>query len=795
MNSMRTKMSTALFLSVSILGFSDLARAQENTGLDEIIVTAQKREQSLQDVPMAVSTIPAEQLEKSGVFRPTDLAVIVPNLNVTTPHVSGAPNFSMRGISVANEYGYNQASPIGIYVDEVYLASRFMHGANLYDMERVEALRGPQGTLYGRNTTGGAINFLTKKPELGEDLSGFVTAGFGNRDRKTLEGALNLGLSENLALRVAGKFEEVDDFMENVNPNGEDGQGGKSVAGRASMRYSNESVDVTLRAYTSNEDSGGTGVISLGSGPNGANQLSGINPRMHPDTGQPLTDRQFNSSRTEDVKLDADGINLTAKIGLGDNLELTSITSWDQGSIDQPMFDWSASPVAMGWGDWFTENEQLQQDLRLSWNYDRGNIIIGAYYGWDETIADNKFHFYEELAPLDLFVGLGVVPIVVNHYYEQERKSLAFYGHGSFEVNDKLTLTLGLRHTDDDFEYNNAQAYLTYNVPAMVVDLDGDAPGSAGPGSVVSTVTDPDAVNADGVHFLAGLPNFIIPTVPSGPLGALNGRFPDMVGSTSKVTGTAIIDYEVAQDVKLYGSFSRGYRAGTITGNGYLDESQIKFVDPEIVDAWEVGVKSRFADNRIQLNAAAFLYDYTDHQLTNIVGIVGFLENASGAEIKGFEAEMAALATDDLQVNLNIGYQDATYKDLQLQAGANLVDLSGNQMMNAPKWNISAGLDWDIFHHEKGTLNFSPTASYTSHQYLSPFNELAGNERLQQDAYWLVNAQLAWEAENYTARLWTRNLTDKTYFVYGIDIRSGFDVDYFVRGEPRAYGADITFRF
>ena len=367
-----------------------------------------------------------------------------------------------------------------------------------------------------------------------------------------------------------------------------------------------------------------------------------------------------------------------------------------------------------------------------------------------------------------------------------------FTPHGAYDITDKLTLTGGLRYTDDEFEYEDALAFLSYNVWGQVIDTD----GSNGPvGGLVNTADDLTAQLApNSEHLLAGLQNFPIPTVPAGPLGVVGDRL-NKSGDSNKLTGTIILDYKFTDDVMVFGSFSRGYRAATINGQAYLDESQVTFVDPEVLDAWELGFKSRFADDRIQLNGAAFYYDYDDNQMLNIVGIVGLLRNAAKSKIEGFELEMAALPTDNLQLNVNLGYQDATYEELALQAGGQLVDLSGNQMMNAPKWNVSIGADWKIIDNDKGTLSFAPSANYTSKQFLSPFNELAGNEKLVQKSYWLANAQLIWEADNYTARLWGNNLFDETYMVYGIDIRSGFDVDYFMRGAPRSFGFDVTFKF
>ena len=790
--------STIKHYSKTVLSLGVLAAMSGNiqaAALEEVIVTAQKREQSLQEVPMAVSTLTTDQIEKSGVLIATDIATIVPNLNVATPHAQAAPNFSMRGISVANEYSYNQASPIGIYVNEVYQTARYGHGMSLFDMERVEVLRGPQGTLYGRNTTGGAINFITRDPSLDGESHAYVTAGVGNYSSVAGEAAGEVTLSENFGIRGAVKYNKSDDYMENVNPDGADGQGDDTTSARLSMRYSSDNLDVVLRGSYGNSEPGGTGVIALGSsGADGiTNALSFYSRNADPDNaGSSLSDDEFNSNRTQDVEIEYKAASLQVKWDINDDWALTSITSYDEGFIDQSEFDWSASPVAMGWGDWLTEHDQIQQDMRLSYTFERGNLILGAYYGEDTFEVNNFLHFYEELLPLDAFASLGVVPIVATNNYEQKRESKAVYAHGSYDITDRLTITAGYRYTEDDFEIDT-YGLLTYNVPDTLINFT----GIGGGGATVATSDfftalagiDPDNENL-WLGGIAGIPDFMLETVASAPGTPLNSK-----GDSSKPTGTIIVDYKFSDDIMGYFSASRGYRAGAINGQTYLSPAQVTFVQPEILDAFEVGLKTRLMDDRVQLNIAGFIYDYKDNQLVNIVGITGFLENAASSEIEGIEVELAAVVSDDLTINVNAGYQDAKYKDLMLQAGPDILDLSGNRMMAVPKVNLSLNADWRIYSGDAGSLSFVPTAVYTGHQYFSPFNKEAGNQRLEQDSYWLLNAQLIWDAEDYTVRLWGRNIQDETYMVYGIDIRSGFDVDYFMRGAPRSYGVDFSYRF
>lgn len=184
-------------------------------GLEDIVVTATKRFENLQDVPVAVSAVSSAMLQAKGVFETSDLNASMPNLQVSSPYGQQQPNFSLRGVGVGTEFNANAASPVGVYVDEVYQAFRSSHGQQLYDLEQIEVVRGPQGTLYGRNTTGGAINFITRKPKL-SGTNGYVTAGYGNYNRLNGEAGFELTpIEDKLGLRVAGTYVNADPYVKN----------------------------------------------------------------------------------------------------------------------------------------------------------------------------------------------------------------------------------------------------------------------------------------------------------------------------------------------------------------------------------------------------------------------------------------------------------------------------------------------------------------------------------------------------------------------------------------------------
>ena len=229
--------SLTLASAAALLTSPALAQEAEDTGgLAEIIVTAQKRSENLQDVPAAISAIDGNAMLAKGIVETTDLMGALPNLQVTSPYGKTQPNFSLRGVGVANEFSASTASAVGVYVDEVYQSFRASHGQQLYDLERVEVLRGPQGTLYGRNTTGGAINFITRKPSL-QGTNAYITAGYGNPNTYEIEAASEFTFTDDrFGMRFAGSFTKGDGYTRNP-VDGKKYGGQDSVAGRISLRF------------------------------------------------------------------------------------------------------------------------------------------------------------------------------------------------------------------------------------------------------------------------------------------------------------------------------------------------------------------------------------------------------------------------------------------------------------------------------------------------------------------------------------------------------------------------------
>lgn len=716
------------------------ASAPDNSG--DIVVTAQRREQSLLQVPLAISALGGETLQNKGISNSASLATAVPNLQVSSPYGNTQPNFSLRGISVANEYNSNQASPVGVYIDDVYIAARTSHGMGLFDLERVEVLRGPQGTLFGRNTTGGAINFITRTPKLSGE-NGYVEAGYGNFDTFKAQGAIEATMVEDeLGIRVAANYEKGDGQIRNVAAGGRDANSVDTLQGRLALRIrpGNGPLDIKIRAYAGRDRGTQAGVHGL----------------TGPDTpGQGFF--EVNENRIGDSRTDAWGVAANVALELSPEMTLTSITSYDGGkqNLQQAADGSSLDVLDINWRSNF---RQFSEEVRLNYEGDRLKLVGGGFYGWDRTITDNRFNIGSALGP-------GVNGGFFQHY-RQSRRSYAAFLQGDYDLTDNLVLTLGARYTWDKAQYRDGFAYL----------FAGDVGG-------------PD------------LP--IASTVPCAGVAGTCAYDPaaryEIDGSNKALTGRAALSYTFDGGTLVYASYSRGYRSGAFNGGGYTSSAGITYIDPERVNAYEVGVKGRFLDNKVTLSAAGFYYDYSNQQVQDTrPGPVSFLVNAPKSEVYGAELEATFRAFSGFVINASGGYLHATYKDLSLQG----TDLSGNSLPFAPRWTATAGFDWTVFDSGTNSVTFSPTLNYFSRQFFSPFNDInaAGtsqvNSELQQKGYAKVNASLAWTHGPIQVRGWINNAFNKKVYSYGLDLRgAGFPYNFLVPATPRTYGVTARFSF
>jgi iron complex outermembrane recepter protein len=747
MNSFRRR---AICFSVLHLAAAGSALAQQEstdsgttaaTGIGEIVVTAQRRAQSILEVPLAITAIDNSTLEKNGISNSAQLATAVPNLQISSPFGNTQPNFSLRGISVANEYNSNQASPIGVYIDDVYIAPRTSQGMGLFDLDRVEVLRGPQGTLFGRNTTGGAINFITRGPSL-DGANGYAELGYGNFNTFTAQGAVEETLIQGqLGIRVAGNWVHGGGQIENVYPGGANPNSQDSRQGRISLRYKpgEGDLDIKIRAYAGRDN------------PTQA-AVQGFLPAR-----EGLGFFQVDENRIGENQTSASGVAANVSYAFSRSLSVTSITSIDIGRQDlQQAAD--GSPVDILDIDWQSHYRQYSEEARFNYGGDRLNLVGGLYYGWDQTTTDNTFNIGSVLAP-------GVNGGFFQNY-RQRRHSSAVFLQGDFKITNQLIFTLGARYTEDRARYDDGYANLfAGNVGGPHTPLASTVPCPGVPGTCAYDPAARYVVN----------------------------------GSNDAPTGRAALSYTFDSGLLTYASYNRGYRSGAFNGGGYTSSSGITYIKPETVNAYEIGGKGRFLNRALTASAAIFYYDYTNQQLQDTrPGPVSFLVNAPQSQVYGAEAEATYRVVPALTLRGSFGYLHATYKELTLQG----TNLQGNHLPFAPTWTGQFGFDWNIVDVAGGELTLSPTANVVSRQYFSPFNGInaAGtgqdNSELEQSGYSKVNASLNWTRNKVLVRAWVDNLFDREVYSYGLDLRgAGFPYNFLVPSTPRTFGISGRYSF
>jgi iron complex outermembrane receptor protein len=746
------------------------AAVQPDDALAEVIVTAERRSEKAQDVPVAITAITAADMAERGVRQASDIASAVPNLIVSSAYGDEAqPSFALRGVTT-DDFSENQSSPIAMYVDEVYKSVGALQALQVYDLDRVEVLRGPQGTLYGKNATGGAISFYSKNPNLSQ-YDGYATLGAGNYDSRNVQAAVGGPVIDGvLGWRAAVLYEERKGWVDSIVPGVRPLNGVNALAGRFSLLFKPSDEFSALLKFSASRSAGT---------PYGAHALNN-DPNV---TGFFGTIGWFQNGAKYAIDKDIrnDGASLKLEWEFAPHLTLTSVTGFDYGRWYEKSDDGGLPVYLDDPNTYFSSVNAFSQEVRIS-SRDTGplNWLGGAYYGRDDVHATVQFHFFDGF-PGAFFLPSGQELYGFDEYnnFDQIRETKAAFFNATFAVTPTVTFRAGVRYTKDDLAIHNFYA------------LEGGLPAAP------TTLLPDDTTTLWTQTIGAAAPTYSQFQTGLQAQGAVH---PELSQSNSNVSTKAGVDWKPTDDLLAYFSFSQGYRGAAFNGQAYNLAEELTFAKPEKLNSYEVGMKSEWWEHRAVLNVAVFHYDYRNQQfldtfaLSNGGGTGFHTVNAPKSRVDGGEVEFRAKVTSDLSVGTSIGVLQSKYIDLFLHGASR----DGNRLIGAPDFSAGANADWRFARLAIGDLHLELNGNYYSKQYYDALN----TERTAQDGYALVNGRLALihsVDHQYEVAVWGKNLANKQYLVYGLPQKlpadGGLGFDYTLVGEPRTYGLEVTARF
>jgi len=748
-----------------------LARADE--ALEEVVVTAQRQSERLQDVPIAITALSGAELAARGVRQAGDITADVPNMLLNSPYGPEAqPTFTLRGVTT-QDFSENQSSPVAMYVDEVYKSVGAVQALQLYDLDRVEVLRGPQGTLYGKNATGGAVSFYTANPSLSA-TDGYVTAGFGNYSDYSVRAAAGTALIDNaLSVRAAFMYEKRDGWVHSVVPGVEPLNGVDAIAGRLSLLSKpTDTLTATLKVAVSK--SGGT--------PYGAHAINN-DPAVTGFTGN-IGWFDNGAKYAVDKEIRNDNVSLKLEWQFAAHATLTSISGFDYGRWYEKSDD-GGLPITARLDDpntYFSSVNAFSQEIRVA-SHDSGALgwLAGLYYGRESVHATVQFHFF------DGYLGTFVLPSGATLFgfdeynnFDQIKVSKAAFFNTTFSLTPTVTLRAGARFTRDDISIDNFYAL----EGGLTAASAGFAPDG---GTTLWTQTIPFSSTASYNQYSTSL----------SPQAGVN---PTLTQNNNNVSVKAGADWKPTDEVLVYVSFSQGYRGAAFNGQAFNAPAELNFAAPEKLNSYEIGMKSALWSHRAEFNVAAFHYDYRNQQFLDAFALPGgagtgfHTVNAPKSRVDGAEFEFRARATQDLELRAGLGLLSSKYVELTLHG----VDLSGNRLIQAPNYNASVGVDWRFAHLAAGDFRAMVDANFYGKQFFDAPN----TERIAQDSYGVGNARVSFESASkpgFAVGAWIKNITNRQYLAYGLAQRDpsqgGLGFDYALVGEPRTYGGDVTYRF
>ncbi|MEM6937799.1 MAG: TonB-dependent receptor, partial [Pseudomonadota bacterium] len=704
-------------------GVAGLAQAQV---IEEITVTAQKREQGVNDIGITVNAFTGQQLQELGVFSSEDLAVFTPGLTVNETAATGVPLYSIRGVGF-QDYSTGASSTVGLYFDEVAIPYTVMSRGLLFDVERVEVLKGPQGDLYGRNTTAGQINFVSRKPT--EEFDASVVINYGRFNTVDGEGFVSGPLSDRVQGRFAMKTTQSNEGWQQ-SATRDDELGEKDVTAVRGMLNFDLSDSATLLVNVHHVDDQSDNrantaydgrIVGLGEFVNPytpldqyilpTGQFFGQTPPWY-RTGDneiadwtnsytsPITGRTFDLRPQRDNQLTGISAKLEWDIG---GMTLTSITAYDDFDRVESN-DWDGGFFNDSSNINTTDLQVFSQELRLSGATENLNWIAGLYYSDDEV--DEYYHYFMS----DSVFGLGSIPFGVGLFaptpireldtiYVQNTDSQAVFGHVEWQFSEKMRLTVGARYTEEDRDWSGCT--FVADDGSLAGFLNAQFGATLGPGDCGTIDDDPTS------------PTFIFALIGTPQVNDAFRVYEEAI-SVGRWMGKIGLDYAVNEDVLLYATLANGFKSGGFNGANSNTTQQLRSYRPEKLNSFEVGLKSTLLDGAMQLNAAAFYYDYKDKQeqdrAVTFVGNISGLTNVPESTIKGAEIDLQWAATEQLMLQATVALLDtnvdewlAVDQDLSVWPNTVFRDASGIELAMAPDlsysvraeyvWPMSSGME------------------------------------------------------------------------------------------------------
>lgn len=723
----------ALIVSEQVSAQQD-ASAGQQMALEEIIVTSQRREQSLNDVPVSVTAFQGEELRARGVQTIEDLTRTIPNVAITSYFASRA-EISIRGVAMSDSFQSVDQQPTGIYQDDVFLGARAIHMAQIFDLERVEILRGPQGVLFGRNTTSGAIRYMSERPD--SEFGGYVHGSYGNFNASQLSGAVNLPINDSWAVRLSGRSRNSDGWADNVFT-GREVFDFESWGARAVVQYTGDESTWTFNIHGSDFD-GNSGFY--------------FNDKAPGNDGLAFDELKQQSTESPET-IEAWGSNLTVETTIGD-LNFVSVTAYET-SESVAFDDFGPGVITPNNPGQFVQffpyisvydddHEQFSQEFRLSGSSDKMDWVGGvlAYIEEVDSVASDGGYGAGTIG-ID-FNGNGVIdepdegyfPEDDRRIFSQSTEEVGAFFHANYAVNGQVSLLGGLRYTytEKELEWQYTDFFTGFDyVPKTELD-----------------------------------------------------------DSWDPLTYRLGVEYRPTDDSLYYARFDHGFKTGGFSVGGST-LADLVTVDPEKIDSFEVGAKLTLAEGRAQLNMALFYNEIEDYQANLVVlgpNGVGFaLTNAAEVETQGLELEFSFRATQSLLLTGGFGYTDAIFVDYVDPVGE--TDFSGNQIPVVPEWSGNLSMTYEYIFGDD--FLFTPRLDYAYTGEMEGRQTNSPNEVLEERH--IVNAELRLGRTSNSSMFvsaWVKNALDEEYNVKNVGDGAFAPGVMSKRGWPRTFGLTLGY--